>query len=156
MRDVDRSDLLDQKIEADRRLWRVVAMLLAPSLAMTWFEIQRRLSNLNHEHERIEKNQSESVSHDTYAANESKRDEERKRLDDWQRGVNETLTKSISRDEVEKTVKEDKQTNLGLYVAAAAIFVTLASFSANYLTRAEPAPVIIQTPTTATTPKPAP
>lgn len=80
--------------------------------AYAWSEVQRRLTNLNHEAERIQHAQDASVSSDTYQANEQQRDKESDALDEWRKEVDRDRTQSISRDEFTRDTRGAKRAGI--------------------------------------------
>lgn len=104
--DTSRQDL-NYRIESNRQIARERFGFVAVIGVVVWFEIQRRLENLNHEASRIQAVQAGSISSDTYSANEEQRKDERDKLDEWRKVVDIDRAKSITRDELNQTIKVD-------------------------------------------------
>jgi len=145
---------LTEKIEGDRRLLRVGAALVGALAVTTWFEIQRRLENLNHEAARIQSAQNASVSADTYKSDQSRLSADRAKREDWEKNVNEKLTTAASREDVEKSVKGDRQTNTGLWLVVAGIIVAVVIAAVTIGVARQNAPVVTTPTVTVTTPGP--
>lgn len=114
------TDVSLREYEASQRHWMIALFLIV------WFFIERHLLDLNHENARVAKVSENSVSSDTYNANEQQRRSEQHKLDDRLAKYDENFTKSVTRDDLTRETKGDKQTNMGLWISAAAIIVAIA------------------------------
>ncbi len=94
--------------------------------AFAWAEIQRRLVNLNGEAERIKAAQSASVSADTYQANERQRQAERRSLEERLGKYDENFTKAVTRDDLARETRTDRQITLSQVIAIVAVAATIA------------------------------
>jgi hypothetical protein len=122
---------------------------------IVWFEIQRRLENLNHENARILAAQERSVSSDTYQANEQQRKSESQELAEWRKDVDRDRTQSISRDEFQRDTKSDRHSSIdtttkiiGAILAAAVLLLGILNYTALHHVTDTP-PVTVTVPTTA-------
>ena len=116
-----------------------------------WAQIQRRLEILNHENARVAAVVDQTVSADTYTSDKSRTDDERDKLDLWRAGVDEKFTRAVTRDDLSRETKGDRQTNTGLWLAVAAIVATIVIAAVTIIaTRIQPS-----TPSTVTVTVPA-
>jgi hypothetical protein len=127
--------------------------------SIVWFEIQRRLENLNHENARILAAQETSISKDTYDANEEQRKAEQANLESWRKEVDKDRTTSISREEFQQDTRTQRrsQVDLSTRVASAVIALVVAviillTYIAAHRTSPTPIPTVTVTTPTATTP----
>ncbi len=124
--DVSLREFVSMQIGYERRGTLMLVTGIFGLGAFAWAEIQRRLINLNGEAERIKQAQSASVSADTYQANERQRNEERRSLETRLGKYDETFAKSVTRDDLERESKSDRQISLSQVIAIVAIAATIA------------------------------
>ena len=115
-----------------RGTWMLVGGLTAFS-AFAWSEIQRRLTNLNHENARILAAQASSVSADTYAANEQQRVSEAAELSAWRKEVDRDRTQSVSREELNRETRGDRQVITGQLLALLGVVAAVAAVVGHYI-----------------------
>lgn len=114
----------------DVSLREFIAMQFRWMLALfvvIWFFVERHLSDLNHENERLAKYQEGSVSADTYKANEDQRRTEAANLNEWRKEVDGDRSRSISREEFEGKSHARSRSNLGLSTQAASLVLLFAT-----------------------------
>ena len=115
--DVSLREYVAMQIGYERRgSWMLIGGVFAFG-AFAWSEIQRRLVNLNHEAARIQAAQSASVSADTYKANEQQRESEAAELQAWRKEVDRDRTQSVSREELTRETRGDRQIFTGNVIA---------------------------------------
>jgi hypothetical protein len=103
-----------------------VAVLVAFG-AFAWSQVQRRLEILNHENERLLQQQRNTVSQDTYSANEEQRKSEQLDLTEWRKEVDKDRTTSISREEFQQDNRVQRQGIFDNNAKIAMLAVTVAS-----------------------------
>jgi hypothetical protein len=156
--DVSLREYLNEKIESDRTLNRERFAFAAVIGGVIWFFIERHLGDLNHENARVAKVSENSVSSDTYLANEQQRKSEADKLDVRLAGYDEKFTKAISRDELTRETRGDRIASRDAnsnQIRAIAAALTIALGLLTYATlHYRPAPVAPATTvtTTVTTP----
>ena len=94
-------------------------------IAVVWFEIQRRLENLNHENARILAAQQSSISKDTYDANEQQRKSEQLELSSWRKEVDKDRTQAVSREEFQRDTRVEKRAVLNSNVGITIVVIGL-------------------------------
>lgn len=82
-----------------------------------WFFIERHLAELNHENARVASIAAQTVSEDTYKSDKARTDDERDKLDVWRSGVDEKFTKSLTRDDLSRETKGNRQIVTGQLIA---------------------------------------
>lgn len=107
--DVSLREYLNEKIHADRKLNNERFTFAAVIGGVIWFFIERHLADLNHENARVAKVSENSVSSDTYKANEQQRTSEQAKLDEWRKEVDTDRSRTISRDEFNKDTRLETQ-----------------------------------------------
>ena len=104
--DVSLREYLNEKIQADRKLNNERFAFAAVIGATIWFFVERHLSDLNHENARVARVSENSVSSDTYKANEQQRKSEQVKLDEWRNAVDADRGRTVTRDEFQKDNRE--------------------------------------------------
>ncbi len=154
--DVSLREYFNEKIGSDRRLNNERFAFAAVIGAVVWFFVERHLTDLNHENARVAKIAEGTVSADTYESDESRRTDERNKLDSWRAHVDEGFTKSATKEEVTQATKIETravaasgwQWALGI---AAVLATLLAFYGAIRATTSGTRPVIVEPIVTTTT-----
>jgi hypothetical protein len=123
--DVSLREYFHALMDSDRSHGRERFYWLIGLGGIIWFEIQRRLENLNHENARILAAQETSISKDTYDANEEQRKAEQANLESWRKEVDKDRTTSISRDEFQQDSRAQKRSTLDSRTAIIGVGVSL-------------------------------
>lgn len=124
--DVSIREFLGREIWHARHEGRLLFAGVALFAAYAWSEVQRRLTNLNHEAERIQHAQDSSVSADTYQANEQQRDKESDALGEWRKEVDRDRTQSVSRAEFNRDTRVEKRSGIDVTTKVIATVLTTA------------------------------
>jgi len=127
--DISLKEFFNEKIWADRKLNNERFAFAAVIGATIWFFIERHLGDLNHDNARVAKVSENSVSQDTYSANEAQRKAELDKRDEWQGRVDAALGRGVVREEYQTEAKTDRRGSwgTGMQIAAtgAAVLVAL-------------------------------
>jgi len=127
--DVSLREYLNEKIDSDRQTNRERFGFLIALGCTIWFFIERHLKELNHENARVAKVSENSVSQDTYTANQAQHKAELVKLDEWQERVDAALGRGVVREEYQTETKTDRRGSwsTGMQIAAtgAAVLVAL-------------------------------
>lgn len=115
--DVSLREYLNEKIHSDRKLNNERFAFVGALAGVIWFFIERHLKDLNHENERILKQQETTISKDTYDANEQQRDKEANELDDWRKDVDKDRTQQVSRAELNQESKFESRAKISTVAA---------------------------------------
>lgn len=161
--DVSIREFLSSRIDANQRMTTERFGFAAALGAVIWFFVERHMAELNHENARVAKVTDNSVSQDTYRANEQQRTAERAKDDAWRNKVDLSLGRNVTREELQSETKTDRRGNwtVGMQIAAFGVSVMVASLLAFTTYRAlKPAvpssdqatTVFVQTTTTKGTP----
>lgn len=100
---------------------------------VVWFFIERHLSELNHENARVASIAAATVSEDTYKSDKARTDDERDKLDVWRSGVDEKFTKSLTRDDLSRETKGDRQILTGQMIAFIVALVAVGGLIGHYI-----------------------
>lgn len=151
--DVSLREFVGQAIGYERIINRVLVGGLAALGIYSWTEVQRRLTNLNHESDRITAAQAASVSADTYRANEEQRKKEAEELRVWRKEQDTARNQSVNREEYAKDARGEKRAGIDtttkvIGAAAVAVIVLLGILNYQALHRT---PMVV-TPTVTTAP----
>lgn len=151
-------EYFNEKIAGDRTTNRDRFVALTVVGGIIWFFVERHLADLNHENARVASVTEKSVSSDTYAANEARRDDEREQRREWEKTVDSNLTQSLSRQEFQHDSKSDRRGTVdtstkivGAVIAAVVLGLAILNYQALHN---DPAPVVIVPSETVTTPSP--
>jgi hypothetical protein len=98
-----------------------------------WFFIERHLAELNHENARVATIAAATVSEDTYKSDKARTDDERDKLDDWRASVDEKFTKSLTRDDLSRETKGDRQILTGNLLALVSLLAVVSGVIGHYL-----------------------
>lgn len=131
--DVSLREHIGMQIAYERRgVWMLCGFGVALG-TFGWSQIQRRLENLNHENARISAVTDNTVSSDTYDSDKSRTDDERDKLDTWRASVDEKFTKAITRDDLSRETKGDRQIVTGQLLALLGVVAVAAGAVGHYL-----------------------
>ena len=131
--DVSLREFVAMQIGYERRGTLMLCGGLLSFGAFAWSEIQRRLSNLNHEAERIKQAQAASVSADTYTANEAQRKADADRLEARLARYDENFTKTATRDDLAHEGRGNRQIITGQLIALLGAVAVIAGAIGHYL-----------------------
>lgn len=156
--DVSLREFVGMQIGYERRgVLQLVGFAFALGV-FAWSQIQRRLEILNHENERVGNILKNTVSSDTYLSDETRRSDERTKLDGWRGDVDTKFTQSVTKEEVKDDVKggrrsdADLATRIGqLLVAVLALAVTVIAVT-YAVHRPDSSPVVVTVTTTTSVP----
>lgn len=157
----------NERIENDRTTNRDRFAFVAVIGGVIWFFIERHLADLNHENARVAKVSENSVSSDTYKANEQQRKSEQDKLDLRLAKYDENFTRTLSREDLTRETKGEARSQsadrvalrnsnsnqLRAIAAAIAVALTLLTYATLHYRPAPAAPTqTVTTTTTVTTP----
>ena len=115
--DVSLREHLTSLIGYERKTSQLLVGFAVVTGAFPWSQIQRRLEILNHENARVSEIAAKTVSSDTYTADKDRTDDERDKLDTWRAGVDEKFTKAITRDDLTRETRGERQILTGNVIA---------------------------------------
>lgn len=158
--DVSLREYFNEKIAADRLLNKERFAFVAVVGGVIWFFVERHLGDLNHENARVAKVSENSVSQDTYSANESQRKSELDKLDTWRHDVDSDRQTIATIKEVTEGTKVDRRGSLDtttkvIGTVVALILVLLALLNYQVLHKGQTTTTdTVTTTLTVTTPNP--
>lgn len=150
----------NERIEADRTTNRDRFAFAAIIGGVIWFFIERHLGDLNHENARVAKVSENSVSADTYKANEQQRKSEQDKLDDKLATYDQKWTETVTRDDLTRETRGDRvalrdsnSNQLRAIAAVIAVALSLLTYATlHYRPAGAPPTQTVTTTTTVTTP----
>lgn len=155
--DVSLREYVHMQIGYERQSTRMLVGFAVSLGAFAWSQIQRRLEILNHENARVAQVIDKTVSADTYLSDETRRNDERTKTDDWRSKVDARLNEAATKEEVKADVKTDRRASLDTGTRLAQIAIVLLAFGLSILsyqllkhTPSAPAVVTVTVPTTTT------
>jgi hypothetical protein len=100
-----RARYLHGEIDGHSKQDRLITVAIGILGLFAWKQLQEHLALLNHENQRISDVVTSTVSADTYLSDESRRTDERTKLDDWRGGVDRKLNEAATKEEVKADVR---------------------------------------------------
>lgn len=155
----ERIERTNERLRSDRTTNRDRFAFVAAIGGVIWFFIERHLADLNHENARVAKVSENSVSSDTYRANEQQRKSEADKLDTRLAKYDENFTRTLSREDLTRETRGDRiasrnsgSNQLRAIAAAIAVALSLLTYATLHYRPAPAAPVQTVTTTITTTP----
>lgn len=131
--DVSLREHIAMMIGYERSSTRLMVGFAAVAGGFAWSQIQRRLEILNHENARVATIAAQTVSADTYDSDKSRTDDERDKLDSWRAGVDEKFTRAVTRDDLVRETKGDRQVWTANSIAFIFVLVTIAGLIGHFI-----------------------